>query len=110
MNKTTYTYWQHNIFIGYLVVAIIILLNMLIAILKNSYTKIIEKQIKNGNLKKTKLILSLMMNNIIGKKKYKTVESINKLYCLKTINLSKVLKFQTRIYLMEQKITKKIWF
>ena len=23
-----------------------------------------------------------MMNNIVGKKKYKTVESINKLYCL----------------------------
>ena len=66
-----------NITSGADIIAIIILLNMLIAILENSYTKIIEKANKEWQLEKTKLILSLMMNNIIGKKKYKTKISDN---------------------------------
>ena len=54
---------------------------MLIAILESSYNKIIEQANKEWHLERSKLILSLM-NNIMYKKKFKTVESIQKLYVL----------------------------
>lgn len=65
----------------YLVVAVIILLNMLIAILETSYNKIIESANNEWKLERSRLILSLM-NSLITKKNFKTVEDINKLYSL----------------------------
>ncbi len=82
VENSEYKITSEYIYRVFLVISIIILLNMLIAILESSYNKIIEKANKEWQLEKTKLILSLMMNNIMGKKKFKTVEQINKLYCL----------------------------
>ena len=65
----------------YIILSIIVLLNMLIAILETSYTRIIENSTKEWQLERSKLILSLM-NNVIHKKNYKTIENIDKLYCL----------------------------
>ena len=65
----------------YLVVSVIILLNMLIAILETSYNKIIERANNEWKLERSRLILSLM-NSLITKKNFKTVEDINKLYSL----------------------------
>ena len=66
----------------YLIISVIILLNMLIVILENSYTRIIENSTKEWQLERSKLILSLLNNILHKKKKYKTVEQIDKLYCL----------------------------
>ena len=52
VENTDYKLTAEYIYRIYLVVAIIILLNMLIAILENSYTKIIEKANKEWQLEK----------------------------------------------------------
>ena len=64
-----------------MVVAVIILLNMLIAILETSYNKIIDRANNEWKLERARLILTLM-NSVINKKNYKTVEGIHKLYSL----------------------------
>ena len=66
-----------------MVVAVIILLNTLIAILETSYNKIIERANNEWRLERARLILTLM-NSVINKKNYKTVEDIHKLYSLET--------------------------
>ena len=82
INNSHYPVIMSYIYRTYLIISTIILLNMLIAILETSYTKIIENSTKEWQVERSKLILSLMNNVIHNKKKYKTIKNINKLYCL----------------------------
>ena len=70
----------------YIIISVIMLFNMLIAILENSYTKIIEEAEKEWKIERAKLILSLMDSLMTYKNKFTTVKDINCLFSLEIDN------------------------
>ena len=71
----------------YAIIAIIMLLNMLIAILSDSYTEIIVEAEKEWKIERAKLIVALMDNLLSYKNKYTTVENIEYLISLEPDNI-----------------------
>lgn len=65
----------------YYVISVILLLNMLIAILENSYNNIITDSENEWRIERSKMILSLM-NHIFYKQKHDTVTDFDTLYSL----------------------------
>lgn len=85
-NESSYFITVNILYRFYIIISVIMLLNMLIAILENSYTKIIEEAEREWKIERAKLIISLMDSLISCKNKFKTVEDIDCLVSLEIDN------------------------
>ena len=86
LNTSEYIITCNILYRLYIIISVIMLLNILIAILENSYTKISEEAENEWKLERAKLIISLMDNLLSCRKNKLTVENINSLRSLELDN------------------------
>ena len=74
--------WGTIIYVIFSVISVVTLLNILIAILTDSYTNVTSKAEKEWKVERAKLILTLQKNIWACRQKFITVEDINSLYSI----------------------------
>ena len=74
--------WGTIIYVIFSVISVVTLLNMLVAILTDSYTNVTSQAEKEWKVERAKLILTLQKNICACREKFITVEDINSLFSI----------------------------